>query len=72
VSSGGTFNTFDQGAFTESIASIDAGLSGLLFLRDRIALEGGLGLRYYPEFESSELALSTGVRFFIGGESSSR
>jgi len=50
-----------------STISLDGGLGLLIFLRERIALETGLGFRVIPEAELFEVGLNLGARFVLPG-----
>lgn len=56
-----------NGFLVDNLVTMDGGLGGLLFLRERVALEAGLGIRVFPQIETAEVALNLGLRFFMGG-----
>jgi len=58
--------------FVDNTVVMDGGLGGMLFLRQRVALELGLNLRIYPQNEFAEMGINTGIRFFLGGRAGAK
>lgn len=62
---GGNVESLSGGSGGRQLYSADIAVGGLLFIRETVALEGGLGVRHYPDFEFTEFGLNAGVRFFL-------